>query len=505
MKPSPRVSHIEVHPTEIHVILDDAPVDSRIEVSRRSPAIESPAPRPADVRVYGATLIAPRFNGGRDGIYDRWTVSVDGTPLAGPCYATDFTNLDTRDDAYPITNTIKGLQVRESMLDDAVALGVRHAGININQGDVMVPGPGPGINPFEHAGKTYYFDDAFLARYDELFRGMTEAGIVVTVILLNSPNWRRPVHEDMRALLMHPGYDKEGFISAFNVVTPEGLDAYTAFIEYIAGRYTRTDGKYGRAWGYIIGNEIDSQWVWGNAGEMPVEQYMQEYGVALRSAWAAVRKHHDGARTYVSLDHLWMTSHLDNPLRTYKSRECLELLDAQARREGNYPWALAFHPYPEDLRFPDFWNDQSATDDFDTPRITFKNIDVLARFLRQERFLYNGEQRRIILSEQGFNSNEDDESEAFQAAAYALAYEKIEACDGIDSFILHAHADNLQEFGLHLGLWRVHPETGEATSKKPVYDVFRDIDGPNRQEILAAARPFLDRKMKRQQDGEKLF
>ena len=274
-------------------------------------------------------------------------------------------------------------------------------------------------------------------------------------------------------------------------------------MEFVAARYTRADGRLGRAWGFIIGNEIDSQWVWGNAGEMPVEQYMAEYSVAMRAAHAAVRKRQAHARVHISLAHLWMISHLVNPLRTCASRRCLELLHERAVAEGDYDWALAFHPYPEDLRFPDFWNDKTAIDDLDSPRVTFKNIDVLPRFLG--RMALGGQPRRIILSEQGFNSHKDDESEAVQAAAYALAYERIEACPGIDSFILHAHADNLKEFGLNLGIWRVDPESGEPVSKKPLYDVFRDIDGPGRKEVLAAARPFLARQMTRQVAGEKLF
>jgi len=40
-------------------------------------------------------------------------------------------------------------------------------------------------------------------------------------------------------------------------------------------------------WGFIIGNEIDSQWVWGNAGDMPIEQYMEQYGVVEFHSWGS--------------------------------------------------------------------------------------------------------------------------------------------------------------------------------------------------------------------------
>ncbi len=451
----------------------------------------------------GFTINVSRFHQNRDLLYAAFRVEGPTGPMAGPRYATTLTNVARSDYPYPTADTIKGLQVRENMVDDALALGVQHAAINLNQGDVMVPEEDSGTASWEVDGEVFYFDELFLARYDALFRKLSDNGVVLTMILLNSPNWRRPIHPDMERRLLHPNYDREGFISAFRVMDAEGWRAYRAFVEFVADRYTREDRAFGRISGFVVGNEVDSQWVWSNAGEMPAEAFMREYSVALRTAWYAVQKACSSARAYISLDHMWTIPHLPDPLRTYPARKCLELLNEIAVAEGNYPWAVAFHPYPEDLRFPDFWNDPTVRDDFDTPRISFKNLEQLPRFLRQDAFLYNGACRPIILSEQGFNSLETEESEAFQAAAYALAYRKVLECPEIESFILHAHADNLQEFGLHLGLWRVD-ENNEPVSKKPVYDVFRDIDGSNGDAVYEAALPFLERKMDRSGEA-KLF
>ena len=40
----------------------------------------------------------------------------------------------------------------------------------------------------------------------------------------------------------------------------------------------------------------------------------------------------------------------------------------------------------------------------DTPRITFKNLEVLTEYLRRPELLYKGQPRRVILSEQGFHT-----------------------------------------------------------------------------------------------------
>ena len=101
---------------------------------------------------------------------------------------------------------------------------------------------------------------------------------------------------------------------------------------------------------------------------------------------------------------------------------------------------------------------------------------MLANLLYREEFLYNGERRRIILSEQGFNSHWTEESEILQACAYGRAYRICMEIPEIDSFILHAHCDNRYEFGLNLGLWRRHEDSSEMDRPKPIYYVFRAID-----------------------------
>ena len=141
-----------------------------------------------------------------------------------------------------------------------------------------------------------------------------------------------------------------------------------------------------------------------------------------------------------------------------------------------------------------FWQDKTAVDAFDTPRITFKNIEVLPQYLSQAHLLYEGRLRHLILSEQGFHSDETDECEQSMAAAYALAYWKIERQPGIEAFILHAHVDNRDEFGLNLWLWR-RDKTSQSQNApgtpKPVYEVFRDIDGPQHDQIMEKASKII--------------
>jgi hypothetical protein len=165
----------------------------------------------------------------------------------------------------------------------------------------------------------------------------------------------------------------------------------------------------------------------------------------------------------------------------------LSISGFRSKYKGDFHWNIAYHPYPENLERVDFWNDQTATDSFDTKKITFKNIQVLTYFLSQNYYLFKGKRRHIILSEQGLNSKENEESEKLQAAAYCLAYNKILNTGGIDSFIYHSHVDNKDEYGLNLGLWRRNKKSNlmnKAYTTKPIYQIFRNIDGPERKELM---------------------
>lgn len=114
--------------------------------------------------------------------------------------------------------------------------------------------------------------------------------------------------------------------------------------------------------------------------------------------------------------------------------------------------------------------------------------------MQQSDYLYDNKPRKIILSEQGFNSHETDESEQLQAAAYCLAYEKIRRIPAIDAFILHAHVDNRDEFGLNLGIWARDKESeirNKASRKKPIYNVFKYIDTDKRDEMISYAKSII--------------
>jgi hypothetical protein len=131
------------------------------------------------------------------------------------------------------------------------------------------------------------------------------------------------------------------------------------------------------------------------------------------------------------------------------------------------------------------------TNDDNTPLITFKNLPVLMKYLRQPRLLFEGKTRRVILSEQGFHTSNKKNGEKQQAAAYCYAYKIVESLDGIDSFIYHRHVDHPDEGGLLLGLRAFIPSNGEDRPKKKIYNVFQLVDTPKWKKACKFALPVI--------------
>lgn len=411
--------------------------------------------------------------------YAKYLAVVDDEPVGVVRYVDDNQITATNQHPYPEPATKKGLQVQ--MTADAEELGVGHAAINVAFDQLLRRGPdGEETIRFTSGGREFHANRSYVEHLDRVIAAASDNEMAVNLVLIlyqnDHPNSAFPE-------LVHPDWDPEGTVFAFDTVTAEGVAHYTAAIEFIADRWSREDARHGQAVGFIVGNEIDAQWVWSNMGEAPLDDFVRAYERALRLTHQAVAAAYADGRVYTSLTHSWTlpSGPEEPPDRYYPGRDVLDALNEQSKAHGDYDWHVAHHPYPEDLNDPAFWNDETATDDVETTgRITFKNIELLDDYLRRDELTYQGEPRRILLSEQGCNTPGDTlEDEQLQAACYALAYYKIHFLDAIDAFILHRHVDFKTEFGLRLGLWTWdddRPEQSAPDEQKVIYDVFRDID-----------------------------
>lgn len=396
-------------------------------------------------------------------------------------------------DSYPLAASKKGLQVE--MVEDALALGVKHAALNVDLCKLVAPdaaGDDKEQPRWAYKGQEFFFQRTYVTRLDKDIQALSSRGVIVNMIILVGQSKSAGINRRM----LHPGYDQAAPNRAgtFNSVTTEGRRWLVATMEFLAERWSRPDRKYGRASGYIIGNEVNTHWAWSNRGRATMREFADDYLRAVRLAHGAVRRQSSWARVYLSLDHHWNThAHDLDDRQSFEGRAFLDYFARRAREGdgGDFDWHLAFHPYPENLFEPRFWNDRTALPGDDTPKITFKNLEVLTRFFQRKEMLYNGKPRRIILSEQGFHTPDGPDAEEIQAAAYCLAYKKVEARDGIDAFILHRHVDHPREGGLRLGLRRYEPGAPEPRPKKKVYHCFRLADTPGWKAAFEFALPII--------------
>lgn len=481
--PAPVVTTVEYGDDGV-IVRGTATPGSEVEVSAGGAQSEPGAAlaRTTTTAAADGTFTADLPSTGLDGTdlrYASYTASV-GEAAGRPHFVDSITASPRASYAYPDARSIKGLQVQ--LTDDAEELGVQSAAINVSLGAVMRTGPGAGRIAFESGGETYWFDGAAVAGLDRQIKPLSDAGTLVDLILLV---YRSGDPSSAAGVLTHPGAAAgAGTVMGFNTVTAAGVRHLTAAAEFLADRYTRPDQRYGRAVGFIVGNEVDAQWEWSNTGERPLASFLDGYARALRIVHLATTKYWAGARSYVSLTHSWTRPAGPNPdpaapTRYYPGRDVLDGLAALTRATGDFPWHVAHHPYPQDLFDPTVWDDPDATAIPDAPVVTFRNLDQLTTYLERPELRYDGAPRRVILSEQGCNTRGDGgEAERLQAACYAYAYYRTRFLP-IDAFILHRHVDHGQEGGLLLGLWARDPASRHPAAParpKLSHRVFRLID-----------------------------
>lgn len=362
------------------------------------------------------------------------------------------------------------------MIDDAIALGVQHAALNWNLAQMLDLSEG------------IKFKMGYVEAMDRQIKALHDTGAIVSLILL----FYKSGDANLNRVMLHPKYSQQSpnNLTAFNTTTEESARILRACFEFIAERYSKPGYPHGRVANYIVGNEVNSHWFWANMGRVSMEEFADDYIRSVRACHESVRKFSASARTYLSLEHHWNIRYPGgDEKQAFPARPFLEYFAARA---GDFEWHIAFHPYPENLFECRTWNDKSATFDENTPRITFKNLEMLTKFLERDNMRFQGKPRRVILSEQGFHSANTPEGEQAQAAAYAYAYYRVNKLDGIDAFILHRHVDHGQEGGLNLGLWaRKADSVATPDRRKPIYDVFKRADTPEWRDAFAFALPII--------------
>lgn len=343
--------------------------------------------------------------------------------------------------------------------------------------------------PFDYNGRTYYADRKAIEGFDKTLRYTAARDVIVNAIVLIAPE-RSFADKAAGRLFEHPDFDPAGIYTMPNMTMLESLNLYAAAIDFLAERYSRPDKKYGRVHHWIAHNEVDAGWVWTNAGIKTPLRFMDIYIKSMRLLYYTARKYSPHPEVFITLTHYWQSRHNEY---CYPSAQLLELLVDYTQAEGDFKWGVAHHPYPQSLFEPKSWLDDQATFDYDTPQITFKNLEVLDAWIKQPRALYQGKiKRTVFLSEQNPNSKDySEEALREQAAGMAYAMKKLEACDGIDAYQMHGWFDQRAEGGLRIGVRRFMDDETDPGGRKPAWFVFQAFGTDREDEVFEFAKDII--------------
>ena len=445
----------------------------------------------------GETIVLPRFEdaGGivRDRLFSRWSVTSRPQQPVRPDVSPRYAEVEhpARSAAHPLLRSKKGLggfDVRRGFVSDLDELGIATVTVNVPLDFLRQrTATADGSPAHEYGGAAYDVDAGAIAALDATLRAAAEREILVFAILLvPPPRDSSPISR----LMAHPDYEPPAHFAMPRVDDPRGIATYAAAIDYLAGRYAGEDDRHGRIHHWIVHNEVDAGREWTNAGRKSLVEYVDLYHRSLRIVHQLVRLRDPQARAFVSLTHSWRQA--ERP-EYYSGREVLAELVARSRAEGDFDWGIAYHPYPQSLLVPETWNDDRAPRSADAPFVTFKNIEVLAEWVRRPEHRFRGATcRDVFLTEQGFHSRDySPEQLALQAAGLAYAWHAIRDLPEIKGMHYHNWIDNRAEFGLRIGLRRFPDDPDDPGGPKRIWELYRKLGGPEEAAACEFALPLV--------------
>lgn len=362
-------------------------------------------------------------------------------------------------------------------------LGLSHATVNIVLDRLIRDRAAPGFERWQFEDRIYYVNEKILERYDRLLEQLRANDIVVSMILLIG-NQRQKGGQ--RHLLVHPAATASGLFAMPNLTSEKSVHMYRAVLNRLANRWTQPGDHNGRVTNWIMHNEIDQSGTWTNMGDQSIQQYIETFTRSARLVHQVTGQFDPHTRVFISLTHFW--TKISEGQFVFRVRDIVDIFARASVVEGDFPWGVAYHPYPQSLREPRTWNDASVRFDFDTPLITPRNIEVLPAYLDQPRLRYLYKHpRAILLSEQGCNSptlSADDQK--IQAAGIVYMFLRMRQLPTIEAFHYHAFKDSPQVEQVRLGL------VDENLKPKFAWQVYQALETPAENDAIKFVNDIID-------------
>ncbi len=438
---------------------------------------------------------------GEDKMYNKFVLACDGKLVAGPYFVTEITPKRHYDRPLTVI-TKKGIinQNKQEVID----LGCGWTEDNVIINSIIYPNEiyengqikpldnsnlGSAAIEFDCNGKKYYFRKSLIQSIDKEVKYFTDQNVNVVFILIcvASRDQRQSPY-----FMTYPGvrdFDIEGNGKskcwAINTANEYGLGYFSAVMEFLAMRYSYKNNRHGHVERFVIGNEIDAS-CWNAVDNydkvepLPLEDYVEEYARTVRIAEQATKKYYKNNKVLLSLTHFWNGA---SPERgCYQPKQILDYFNKKVKAQGNFDWGMAAHPYAVDLLEYNFLYEETTkrlvTNDIEnTYCITWTNLELLDVYFKQDDLLFNGQVRKVYLTEGGCPSGIygfEEMAEPLQAAGIAYAYYKAMMLDCIDAFIYYKMTDSPSGDGAPSATYGLFQEDGKT--KKLSYELFQYLD-----------------------------
>lgn len=474
-------------------------------------------------------ITVDRFQDGQDLAHRRWVAVNNSFSELTSGYVTQFNSESTRKEPLPLSRSIKGLSsVDKGKPEDKDDLELEHEQYNLvlnsfidreNDSNLIAKTDNVGI----------FIAPGVVANGDK--SAVEKTNVVQTAKLLTGymfDEWNKDIPKnnrktDSRNPLRHlDAKPRDAINNIFFTVAPNlddyrGYCYYRAIVNFVASRWGVPNENSNRAYirRFAAGNEVTVHRAWHHMGNKEPQYVYDQYYRQLRISDLIVRSIHRDSRIQTESNANWDALTWPNGIAggtgeqtSLRFPDFIYNIDSRSKAEGDFPWGVAKHPYPEYLPRADWWNDHNDTTEDestkntlsrDTEKVSFKNLEVLLELMTRKRLLYNGRPREIEIPEVGFLSNNfagkaPDNSESLQAAAFAYAYRKMDLSDQVSTWDYHGMLDEpgSLQLGLRDNLYvasaPTYDENGKAIlnipgDKKLIYDTFAAADRDDWKEV----------------------
>jgi len=386
---------------------------------------------------------------------DTYTLATSVAYIKNPYELSD------NNEDYPKVKSIKGICAEYDT--DAMDLGVSHVIIDIPiEKYVLAEGNSDAV--CHNFGKnTVFIDRDAIYDLDERIKYYDANGIIVYLrFILRTSAEELP--EGLKYLAFAGSVAGETSY-AVNMNDKNAARAVAGLADYLAGRYAVEEGAYGNVSAFIAGGALNTPGA--TAGDIGFQSYLEGVSLFARTLYTALVSRYENGRVYVTVDHRWKIAgdgNADRDGHTFLSEFAKKTMD-----EGDYPWGVAVMAQATSADSDRIWYDNSGDGDYLTP----SNLGAICDdFLGSSKYRFDGEERKMIISDFSVETTDAADTEENQAASYAYAYYKAVECERAEAFVYSMQVDTESSSA---GI-RVLTDEGLPGRAREIYSVIKAIN-----------------------------